>query len=395
MRPCIALCIASLVLASTQCSSSSSGSNGGSSQNGDGGGPTAPLPPDPCVAAGTCPPGQWTNVTPKEMSPSVLAPTANAYGPGAIVLDPARPSDMYIGAGADGLWKSTDYGSTWTKINADIPGSPIGVPIAVAGTSPAATIWINAATGDGAVMKSTDGGASFTKMGGGQVADLYSIKVDPNDATHLVSGLHEADGLVESNDGGASWHGVSGAGWPTGGISWFPFFVDTGDAASTRGTWLAIAQDGASVVKTTDGGAHWSIPSGIAGLQHPHGCSQMFQSGASMWAAGLYGPSGGQGVYRSDDRGDTWTLADDGSAPEAVVWGSAKNVYAMWGWACSNCNLGTSFESAASSGGAWTKASVPPDLVIGPNSLVVTSDGKHTVFVGVMWALGIWRYVEP
>ncbi|MEO7113325.1 MAG: hypothetical protein ABI183_22995 [Polyangiaceae bacterium] len=78
------------------------------------------------------------------MSETVLSPTANAFGPGALVGDPARPSDMYIGAGNDGTWKSTDYGNTWNRINSDTPGSPIGVPIAVAGTEPAATIWINA-----------------------------------------------------------------------------------------------------------------------------------------------------------------------------------------------------------------------------------------------------------
>jgi hypothetical protein len=353
-----------------------------------------PLPPDPCIAAGTCPAGMWVNVTPSDMSPTVLAPAMGAFGPGAIVADPTHPTDLYIGAGNDGVWKSTDYGSTWMHINTDIPGSPIGVPIAVAGTTPA-TVWINAATGHGEVFKSIDGGVTFVMMGGGQTADLYSIKVDPNDPMHLVSGLHEADGLVESTDGGMTWHAVGGAGWPAGGISWFPFFVDTGDAGSTRRTWLAIAQDGASVVKTSDGGATWTVPAGIAGLQHPHGCSQMFQTGTTIFASGLYGPDQGQGVYRSTDNGDTWMLDDQGVAPEAVVWGSAKNVYAMWGWACSDCNLGTNFETSPLPGSAWTAATAPSELAIGPNSLAVTSDGTHTVFVGVMWAMGIWRYVEP
>jgi hypothetical protein len=100
-------------------------------------------------------------------------------------------------------------------------------------------------------------------------------------------------------------------------------------------------------------------------------------------------------VYRSADRGDTWSPADTGQAPQAVVFGSANNVYAMWGWACSDCNLGTNFETAALPGSTWTSPSVPSDLVIGPNSVAVTSDGTHTIFVATMWALGVWRYVEP
>lgn len=358
------------------------------------------LPPDPCVEAGTCPPGAWVNVTPADMNPDVLAPTTNAFGPGAIARDPAQPSDLYIGAGNDGMWKSTDYGSTWMRTNSTIAGSPIGTPIAVAGTTPA-TIWVNSGKGNGSVYKSTDGGATFNLIGGGQTADLYSIVVDPYDATHLVSGLHEADGLVESTDGGNTWHLVGGTGWPSGGISWYPFFVDTGAAATTRATWFAIAQDGAAPVMTTDEGVTFAIPNGLAspndagvnGLQHPHGCTRLDQRGSTLFVGGLYGP--GQGVYRSTDLGKDWSRVDTGQAPEAIVWSTSKSVYAMWGWACSDCNLGTNYETAAQPGLSWSAGTVPAALIIGPNSLVVTSDGSHDIFVGVMWAEGIWRYVEP
>lgn len=346
--------------------------------------------PDPCIAAGTCPPGVWTDVTPAAMSPQVLAPTANAFGPGSIAADPARPSDLYVGGGADGIWRSSDYGNTWTKIDGTIPGGPIGAPFAVAGTTPA-TLWVSSAKNDGSVYRSQDGGATWKLIGGGQVADLYSIKVDPYDPGHLISGLHEADHVLESLDGGATWKTVGGTGWPAGGISWYPFFVDGGDAKSTRGRWLAIAQDGASAVATADQGASWSVPSGLAGLQHPHGCAQLYQSGATLFLAGIYGP--GQGVYRSTDSGATWALVDGGKGPEAVVWGTPKGIYAMWGWACSDCAFSATMETAAPPGDQWSQVAIPGG--IGPNSVAVVSDGTHSIFVGVMWASGIWRYVEP
>lgn len=188
---------------------------------------------------------------------------------------------------------------------------------------------------------------------------------------------------------------MSKAGWPSGGISWYPYFINTGAAATTRHTWVAIAQNGASLVRTTDGGAHWTIPNGVSGLQHPHGNNQIFQSGATVFAAGTNGPNNGQGVYRSTDYGVNWTRVDSGTMPEAVVWGTAKNVCAMYGWACSDCNLGTNFESAPLPGTTWSSVAVPTALVIGPSSMAVTFDGTHYVFVGEMWALGLWRYVEP
>jgi hypothetical protein len=38
---------------------------------------------------------------------------------------------------------------------------------------------------------------------------------------------------------------------------------------------------------------------------------------------------------------------------------------------------------------------VPDALDWGPNSVAVTSDGKHSIIIGSMWATGLWRYVEP
>jgi photosystem II stability/assembly factor-like uncharacterized protein len=322
------------------------------------------------------------------MPAAVLRPTANVFGPGSIAADPARPSDLYVGGSSAGLWKSSDYGNTWTRINDTLPDVPRGAVIAVAGTTPA-TIW---AAGYNVIYKSVDGGQTFAQTP--LTVSLYSLKVDPNDAAHLLSGLHEADGIVESTDAGASWQMVGGAGFPAGGVSWYPYFVDAGSAATTRRTWFAIAQNGASAVMTKDAGATWTIPQGLAGLQHPHGNSQIFQSGSTLFVAGLSGPEG-QGVYRSADLGASWSRADSGQRPEAVVWGTSRNVYAMYAWACSGCDLGTQFEIAPQPGTAWATADVPTELVIGPNGVVATSDGTRDIFVGLMWDQGLWRYVEP
>ena len=366
----------------------------------------SPPPIDPCIEAGTCPLGQWIDVTPSDLNTKVLSPPTptsqnSAFGPGAVVGDPSRPSDMYIAEGGAGLWKSTDYGSTWTNINPSIGYSPIGVPIAVAGTTPA-TIWLSAGQGNGTVLKSVDGGITFTPIAQLLAADLYSIRVDPYDSTHLISGLHEVDGLVESKDSGETWTPVGGTGWLSGGISWYVFFVDTGQASTTRGNWFAIAQDGAAPVMTSDEGATWVVPNGLAviddagapnGLQHPHGNARLDQRGSTLFVAGIYGP--GQGVYRSTDMGQNWARVDSGNYPEAMVWSTPKNVYSMYGWACSGCSFGDVYETAPQPGTSWSLGQVPSALPIGPNSVVVTNDGTHSIIVGTMWAAGIWMYIEP
>jgi hypothetical protein len=354
--------------------------------------------PEVVLKPATGTPGVWENVTSPEM-PASLFTGPGGFGVGNIVTDPARPSDLYVG-GYGSIWKSVDYGKTWARLDSkpNPPSLALGHVLAVAGTTPA-TLWVANVAGDKKIFKSTDGGLTFQLTGTlPEKIDVsfYSIVVDPNDATHLITGFHEADRVAESTDGGETWRLASGTGWPAGGISWFPFFVDTGAAATTRKTWFAIAQNGGSAVMTSDGGASWVKPKGIEGLQHPHGGSQLYQTARTLFIAGGQAAAG-DGVYRSTDLGATWKRVAMGNA--AIVWGSAKNVHAMWGWACAGCGLkegGPQFQIAAQPGTDWAKGPTLPDgLVWGPNSVAVTSDGTHSVFVGSMWATGLWRYVEP
>jgi photosystem II stability/assembly factor-like uncharacterized protein len=300
------------------------------------------------------------------------------FGPGPVVVDPDHPSDLYAAGGGAGVWKSTDYGNQWTQVNRDLGYVPMGLVVAVGGGA----VYV---AGNKVLYRSTDGGVSYEMLPNDLPAELYSLEIDPANPSHIVSGLHEADGIVESNDGGKSWQLVAGSNFPSGGISWYPFFLDSSKS------WLAIAQDGGSVVITRDGGKSWTIPTGIEGLTHAHGNAQIFRQGSSLWVPGTGGP--GDGLYRSSDLGQSFSRVTQGGL--SVAWGSNSKVYAMWGWACAHCDLGASFQSAPlPEGNNFTKLDVPAELVIGANHIAVTSDGSHQIFVGTMWSTGIWRYVE-
>jgi hypothetical protein len=351
--------------------------------------------PDPVYptepAKGT--PGVWENVTNQGMDLS-------AFGVGNIVADRVHPNELYVG-GYGSLWKSIDYGLTWNKLDSkpNPPSLALGHVVAVAGTTPP-TVWVANVLGPQFVFRSRDGGLTFTLTGAvpemPDAQSFYSLEVDPNDPNHLITGLHERDGVLESTDAGDTWHFVNGSGWPSGGVSWFIYFVKTDSPETTRKTWFAIAQGGGAGAITRDGGKTWKVAEGLAKAEHPHGNASLFQNGDSLFVAGIYG-SAGNGVFRSTDLGDTFTRVTEGTL--GLVWGSDKKIYTGWAWACGGCDAGPdgpSFKEAdLPDGENWTAVKTPAGLKWGPNSVATTTDGKQIIHVGSMWSTGIWRYVEP
>ncbi len=131
-----------------------------------------------------------------------------------IAIDPMHPGTMYAGgAGVYGstMWKSTNWGESWTNIVEDeyiyLQGVSIrSISLNMYNTN---TLFVSAPT-DGRVHKSVNGGASwalsYNSEWGGGGAD---VEVNPHD-TNIVFAAQLSHGLLKSMDAGETWQEVGG-----------------------------------------------------------------------------------------------------------------------------------------------------------------------------------------
>ena len=134
---------------------------------------------------------------------------------------PSQPNVFYAGFDNGGVWRSTDYGSTWVPLFDHESTGSIGA-IAVAPSDPniiyvgsgAGIIRPDLAVGNG-VYKSTDAGKTWTHLGLRDSQMIAMIDVDPTNPNRLFVaalghpyGPNVERGIFRSTDGGKTFEKV-------------------------------------------------------------------------------------------------------------------------------------------------------------------------------------------
>ena len=263
----------------------------------------------------------------------------------AVAGDPVEPAVFYFGAVAGGIWKTEDAGATWENVSDGyLKTSSVGA-LAVSDSDPnviyagmgESTIRADVSHGDG-VYKSTDRGRSWVHLGLADTRHVSEVRIHPRDPDRVyvaalghAFGSNPERGVYRSTDGGACWERVLHPDERDGRAS--PSRCDGTGAADLaldarnptilyaslwtvhRNFWeLASGGPGSGLWRSTDSGTTWTEITPNLGLPASAvlgkiGVAASPARSGRVWA--LVESDTASGLYRSDDFGETWTLASD------------------------------------------------------------------------------------
>jgi photosystem II stability/assembly factor-like uncharacterized protein len=256
----------------------------------------------------------------QEINPTHSDTGGNA-ATGGRVNHVARATDniYYAASEYGGLFKSTDAGLTWSRLDAHLPTRPIDVkadpadPDRVIATS----LYDGRVTSLAGINVSTDGGANWAKPAtatppnnfcastlGLSEPSAFAIAFDPENVSHVFAGTN--CGLASSTDAGLSWTFLN-PGPGTRATSVFGVVVHHGGIIDTCGL--------GGHRRSTDGGATWTGPQ-AGGAPLPAGYCSIAASPTESYV--LFATSG-ISIFESDNGGGTWNTQFGNPVPQGRV----------------------------------------------------------------------------
>ena len=243
----------------------------------------------------------------------------------AVLPHPTDASTMYVGGTNGGVWVTRNGGASWTPLSdkqrslsiASLAFDPTDASrstlIAGVGITSNGLVGGGNVTGRGGerigVLYSTNGGTSWSELGGATLANKSIVGVAARGSTLLAAAAEPHDtaaagGLYRSVNGGGSFDLVSG----TRGLASGPVSSLASDAANSGVFFAAVSSNG--IYKSSNGGADWTPILSLGANR----IARVATGPNGAIAVGIYDSSSGNptsgrlvAIQHSRDGGGTWT----------------------------------------------------------------------------------------
>jgi photosystem II stability/assembly factor-like uncharacterized protein len=249
----------------------------------------------------------WVSVNPIGM---FYSRTNNNYVSGrtnSIAFHPSNPNIIYVGAAQGGVWKTTNGGINWIAVTDGLSSLSCG-DVVIDPSNPN-TLYLGTGEqnysgdshyGDG-IFKSTDAGTTWSKIATTAVGTYFSkLAIDPSNTSTVYAAGNQ--GIYKSTNSGVNWTSTSS-------ITYTNCIIIDPTNTQTLYTSSGTSYSSGTVRKSTNGGLVWlmttnGLPSGTGRIQ-----LAMATGNPNILYASISNTSGSLvGLYRTTDAANTWTL---------------------------------------------------------------------------------------
>jgi photosystem II stability/assembly factor-like uncharacterized protein len=277
--------------------------------------------------------------------------------PSAVAVNPHNSKELYLGFDGGGLFKSLDGGETWQAMNEGLPN----LTVRCIALNPADPNLVYLGILGGVAISTSAGAYWHMSSGFRRNVNVNAIAVDPGDPQTLYAGTGGA-GVFKSGNSGVSWKDMN-AGLSSLSIQALhidpenPAVLLAGAYHPASPTDMYVGETNGGVFRSGDGAQSWRESS----LTNIH----IFAfAGNPARPNTVYAGAWG-GVYRSADRGITWTDINTGldnaflhslnvlpQEPPVVLAGTTFGLLSYTDAAAAVPAPGGGFDAAAELGGA-------------------------------------------